>query len=320
MSKRSVYVSVIIVGAVLASLPLIGAECLGIGGGAFLEGDWTMHLLNAEIGAAKFDTLTGFVTLTFTGQDPLPIPYTYTDATSNINFGSLPTWLTDLITVPPELAAGLNGTVALVNEDTFTVTVPGAIPVVYEFRRGQPSGEGEGEGEGRNDKSKQLCGRVWLDCEGLRNANYQVGNSYDNCLQESSTFFEETKQSHYAKMINERINCIINSQKCYDLEIDVCKIGGGNLFEGCAPSWAWCNFPDIEKERIREWCGVSECAYFVRNFRCSLPASWDILKYYKNNCEPECSTEQCCIELSKCIEKKGALEAFNQDECKCILF
>ena len=185
---------------------------------------------------------------------------------------------------------------------------------------GKCGSPGEGEGEGRNDKSKQLCGRVWLDCEGLRNANYQVGNSYDNCLQESSTFFEETKQSHYAKMINERINCIINSQKCYDLEIDVCKIGGGNLFEGCAPSWAWCNFPDIEKERIREWCGVSECAYFVRNFRCSLPASWDILKYYKNNCEPECSTEQCCIELSKCIEKKGALEAFNQDECKCILF
>ncbi|MFC1734490.1 hypothetical protein ACFL1X_00120 [Candidatus Hydrogenedentota bacterium] len=129
------------VSAMLLCLPLIGADCSGTGGGtSFLQGDWAMRLLGVDIAAASFnDPLPGFVTLTFTGQDPLPIWYTYTEATSNLTIGELPTWLTDIIEVPAELAAGLNGTVESTNADTFTVTVPGSIPVVYEFRRAEPA-------------------------------------------------------------------------------------------------------------------------------------------------------------------------------------
>ncbi|MBT4805185.1 hypothetical protein HON71_03360 [Candidatus Woesearchaeota archaeon] len=124
------------------------------------------------------------------------------------------------------------------------------------------------ENGGESDCDK-LCDTYWIKCGGL-NVEYSLGESYNDCLEQCSSFSE--KKSSFKNIIFEYeglnvpalelFNCISNIDDCNDLSSNICGANDTDFFQ-VAEAYYQCDLCEKDGgkcESAIEHCdGEEEC-------------------------------------------------------------
>ncbi len=81
-------------------------------------------------------------------------------------------------------------------------------------------------------RCEQLCTRVWKECNGLPDANYNLGNSYNDCIARCPEFMEGVQTYSQTGTMMERLECVASGDySCQQIgDGDICNMPEGDLF------------------------------------------------------------------------------------------